>query len=409
MQWALALAVVLTSTLVPAGSPSASAQDAPPSPAHGTARGRLAPATAATAADASARRVVGYYVPYDPTSWESLTAQAPLITDVAAQWVTIDACGQLGSHDDRTLTGFAHERGIRVLPSLLTSSGTLSHRLVTDDATSAQAINQIVEYVDREGYDGFDLDVENVRPEDRAAYVTFVARLGSALHDRGKLLTIAVPAKASDAASPWWAGYDYAALGEQADLVTIMAYEYHGAWGGPGSVAPITWVDSVLAFSAAQIPPEKVLLGLAVYGFDWNTTSGGARPLSYVQAAALAEHHQVAVNLDAETQSATFRYQALPADVLPRTTLPPLQHEIAVREPPPCPEALPAPPATPTPPTPPPDAMQMHEVWLEESTGAAARLGLADRHGIAGVSTWRLGLEDPQFWSAVQHWRSPNR
>ena len=78
-------------------------------------------------------------------------------------------------------------------------------------------------------------------------------------------------------------------LGEQADLVTIMAYEYRGSWSGPGSVAPIGWVDSVMAFAASQIPPEKLLLGLAVYGFDWNTTSGGAQALSYVQAAALAD------------------------------------------------------------------------------------------------------------------------
>ena len=47
----------------------------------------------------------------------------------------------------------------------------------------------------------------------------------------------------------------------------------------------------------------------------------------------------------------------------------------------------------------------MHEVWLEESLSAEARLGLVDRHGAAGVAAWRLGLEDPAVWAAVARWR----
>jgi spore germination protein YaaH len=354
--------------------------------------------------------VLGYYVPYDSTSWDSLVAQAAFVDDVAAQWVTIDACGQLGSRDDRTLTQFAHEHGLRVLPSLLTSSGGLNHRLLTDDTVSAQAIGQIVEYVASEGYDGFDLDLENVRPEDRSAYSAFAARLGTALRQQGKVLTIALPGKFSDAASPWWGGYDYAALGQQADLVTVMAYEYHGAWSGPGSVAPYDWVESVLAFATDQIPPEKVLLGLAVYGFDWDITSGGARPLSYVQAAALADSQQTAITLDPQTQSATFRYQGRAADAPPRIHPPPVQHEIAERAPPPCQEPGPAPAPTPTPrPTPPPDAVEAHEVWLEDQASVAARLALANRYGAGGVAAWRLGLEDPRVWTVLDQWRTPDR
>jgi spore germination protein YaaH len=354
-------------------------------------------------------RMLGYYVPYDSTSWDTLAAQAAYIDEVAVQWVTIDACGQIGSHDDRTLIQFAHERGVRVLPSLLTTSGSLNHRLLTDDATSARAISQILDYVSSEGYDGFDLDLENVRPEDRSAYSAFAARLGTALRQQGKVLTIALPGKFSDAASPWWGGYDYAALGEAADLVTVMAYEYRGAWSGPGSVAPFPWVEKVLDFATDQIAPEKVLLGLAIYGFDWDTTFGGARPLSYVQAAALAEYHQTAIGLDPETRSATFRYQTRGTEGPQRIHPPPVQHEIVERVPPPCSEPVPVVP-TPTPrPTPPPDAVQAHEVWLEDRASVAARLALADRYGAGGVAAWRLGLEDPRVWPTLDQWRAPAR
>src|SRR6266516_6546066 len=41
------------------------------------------------------RLLVGYYVPYDSTSWVSLQAHADQLDIVAAQWVTIDGCCNL--------------------------------------------------------------------------------------------------------------------------------------------------------------------------------------------------------------------------------------------------------------------------------------------------------------------------
>jgi spore germination protein len=205
-----------------------------------------------------------------------------------------------------------------------------------------------------------------------------------------------------------WAGaYDYAALAPHADLITIMAYEYHGAWGSSGPVAPYDWVDQVLAFATSQMPAEKVLLGLAFYGYDWNTTSGGARSLGYHQAARLAEQYQVPIALDPATRSATFRYRAPAGDPVPTAVpLSRLQHEISERAAPPCPVARPTATPTPTPrPTPVPGAIQDHEVWLEESASAAARLELASRYQVGGVATWRLGHEDPRVWAVLQQWR----
>lgn len=351
--------------------------------------------------------MLGYYVPYDTTSWASLQAQAGSIDVVAVQWTTIDACGRLTSDDDQTLKQFAQARGIRVLPSLLTFSGWLNNRLLTDQETSDRAIAEIVEYVLAERYDGFDLDLEGVRPEDRAAYTAFVARLGTALHEHGKLLALAIPAKSSDTRTGWAGAYDYAALGQHADLITIMAYEYHGAWGGPGPIAPYDEVGRVAAFAASQIPPEKVLLGLAFYGFDWNITSGGARYLGYPEAAALAKRHGVPMAMTPDSRSATFRYRAPAGERPPDVSRPPrLDHEITVRRPPPCPVTDPDPAPTPTPrPIPPPDAIQEHEVWLEEHESAVARLELADRHGVGGVAMWRLGHEEARVWSALRDWR----
>jgi spore germination protein YaaH len=150
------------------------------------------------------------------------------------------------------------------------------------------------------------------------------------------------------------------------------------------------------------------LLGLAFYGYDWNVTSGTARSLSYSDAAKLAERYRIPLGLEPITRSVNFRYQATAADELPAPVEgPPLQHEITTREAPPCRVTEPAATPTRTPrPTPLPTAVQEHQVWLEESASAAARLELANRYQAGGVAAWRLGFEDPRMWTVLRQWRS---
>ncbi len=294
-----------------------------------------------------------------------------------------------------------------VYPSLFTASGTLNHALLTDEGVAEHAIDQIVGYVQDEDYPGFDLDFEGVQSADRDSYTAFVASLSSALHGLGKSLTLALPPKTSDVRTGWSGAYDYAALGGLADAIAIMAYEAHGAWGGPGSVAPYPWVDQVLSYVTSQIPPQTVRLGLAYYGYDWNVDAGTARALSYAQAARVATQYQASPTLDPETRSVTYSYVA-PASATSRpacrcrrdrTTRSPT----AIRRP--CGTTVPAP--TPTPPPPaaaPSSELQQHTVWLEESQSAAARLALVNRYGVGGIAAWRLGLEDPQVWPILDQW-----
>jgi spore germination protein YaaH len=328
---------------------------------------------------------------------------------VAAQWVTVDACGNLGSRDDQTLKQLAQARGIRVLPSLLTLSGWLNHRLLTEDEVTQQTIDQIVAYTLAEDYPGFDVDLEAVDPADRDAFTSFVARTSLALHEQGKLLTLALPAKDRDVTVGWAGAYDYAALGAAADFVTIMAYEYRGPFSGPGSVAPFDWVEHVLGFATRQIAPEKLLLGLAFYGYDWNLTSGGARSMGYPEALGLAERYSVDVGFDTAEQSATFSYTGMagdPTDLL-RPPLAQPRHQVTVRDPSACDVAVPPSPVPTRAPTPRANTPQVHEVWVEDSASTAARLALASRYGVRGVASWRLGLEDEGVWPAFEAWRSP--
>ncbi len=353
-----------------------------------------------------ARIFFGYYVPYDPSSWMSLEAQADLIDYVAAQWVSVDACGNIASQDDLTLVRFARARGIGVLPSLFTTSGLTNHRVLTDQATTARAVTQLVDYVVDEGYDGLDIDLEGVQASDRSALTAFVAVISRELRSRGKLVTMAVPAKTYDATTGWAGAYDYAALAPHVDYFTIMAYAYTTSSSSPGSTAPYGWVEKVAAFACSQIPPAKVLLGLALYGYDWNLTMGGrARALTYPQAEAIANAYGANVAVDPITKSATFSYTARLSDPpIQWPSVPSLNHDIKYRTRPPCPLYTAVPTPTPTaPPTPAP--VQQHVVWLENSATVGARIDVARRFSTGGIAAWRLGQEDPGVWPLLSGYR----
>ena len=187
-----------------------------------------------------------------------------------------------------------------------------------------------------------------------------------------------------------------------------MAYEYRGPFSGPGSVAPYEWVARVAAYTAQHIAPEKVLLGLAFYGYDWNTTSGGAQSLGFPRAMALAQYVHAEPNFATDQQSLTFTYTAAPADALPAAPARPLpQHTLTSRTAPACDVVPPTPFAAPRPtPAPEADTPQVHEVWVEDSLSAAARIGLVDAHNLRGIAAWRLGFEDPSLWPRLAQWRS---
>ena len=388
-------------TATPALSAARAVRAVSPSPVPATARLAALPSpTSRSAQDGPI--VFAYYVPYDATSWASLAAHADQITYVVPQTVSIDACGGIATQDDRTLQAFARAHGIGVLPSVFTVAPGVNHRLLTDPSTAAADIQALTAYVVEEGYAGLDVDLESVPAGDRAALTSFVRHLAAKLHARGKLLTMAVPAKQSDVKTGLSGAFDYAALGPSVDLVTVMTYGYSWSGGPPGPIAPYSWVDRVIGYATSQFPSAKVLVGVPFYGYDWNVTTGSpARALRFPQAEYLAHQYGTSIGFDQASRAATFGYVARPGDSPPPALgAPAFHHDVQRHAPPPCRLPTPTPhPATPTP-TPTINVGQ-HVVWLENDASFAAQLGLARDHQTGGVALWRLGQEDPRVWQQV--------
>ena len=171
----------------------------------------------------------------------------------------------------------------------------------------AQHVAAIVALVQRQDYAGIDVDYEDLLASDRSAFTTFIAELAGALHVKGKVLSVDLFAK------PTNRGYDqrnlaqdYRAIGQVADQVRLMGYDYHWAGSGPGPIAPISWIRAVLSYAKTQIPANKIILGVPLYGYDW--VGGQGTPVSWLQAFQLSQQYGVLPHFDAASQSPWFGY-----------------------------------------------------------------------------------------------------
>ena len=105
---------------------------------------------------------------------------------------------------------------------------------------------------------------------------------------------------------------DYRLLGEAANHVMLMTYEWGYSQGPPMAVAPINMVRRVVEYAVSEIPPEKIILGIPNYGYDWplpfERGVTRARSLGTLEAVKLAVDFGVDIRFDETAMSPYFRY-----------------------------------------------------------------------------------------------------
>jgi spore germination protein len=317
------------------------------------------------------KRVSGNLVFWDQSrGFDVIRANADLFSDISPFWYTVDGAGRVipfttnggTSYEDPSILSFLRANGILVIPTVANIlngvwDGALVSRIIADPTLTTVNISSLVQLAVTHGYDGIDLDYENLSASDRLAFTNFVDQLAAALHANGKLLTVNVYAKTSEPGT--WSGpqaQDWWAIGQAADQVRIMTYEYHWSTSGPGPISPIDWVGDVLAFARTTIPSSKIMQGVPLYGYDWVGQSGVDHVWEDMMS--LATQYGATINWDAASASPWFTY-------LVRRT--------------------------------------RHTVWFENASSADAKLQLNTAYDVGGVSLWRLGGEDPGTWTALRN------
>lgn len=238
-------------------------------------------------------------------------------------------------------------------------SAELGQAILADEALQERLLDSVLEIMREKGFKGLNVDFEFLRPVDREPYNEFLRRAARRLREAGFTLSTALaPKYGPEQVGEWYEAKDYPAHGEITDFTVIMTYEWGWSGGPPRAVAPLNEVEKVLQYAVSVIPPEKVMMGIPLYGYDWTLpfVEGGpfARVVSPQAAVALAAQYGVPIQYDSTSQSPFFFYTDAEG--------------------------------------------KEHEVWFEDARSIQAKFNLVKRLGIRGVSYWRLPLAFPQNW-----------
>ena len=302
---------------------------------------------------------------YPAIAPETLQGALPYLTTLVPFTYGIGQDGTLLPLGDEALREAARRMGVGTLLHLstVTEQGNFSNgrasMLLEDEVMQERLCGEILSTVQTRGFSGVDVDFEFVFPQEAGKYARFVERLRDTLHPYGRSVTVALAPKTSaDQKGLLYEGHDYAMLGAAADRVFLMTYEWGYTYGPPMAVAPLPQVERVLRYALAEIPREKITLGIPTYGYDWRLPyrqgDSKARSLSNVEAVALARRYGARIQYDDASASPWFRYWD--------------------------------------------EAGREHEVWFEDARSIAAKLQLALRREIAGIGYWNLDRPFPENW-----------
>lgn len=316
--------------------------------------------------DNPTREIVSYGYAYPSIDRQQYQAILPYLTAVAPFTHPVAEGGQLEAltgGQEGWMVETASQMGTRPVlhvSTLLQSgfSADRSRQVLTSQEARSRLISQIVEEASQSGYGGVDLDFESVYGQDAQAYARFVADLHSALAPYNIPVIVALaPKTSSDQRGETYEGHDYSLLGEGADKLLLMTYEWGYTYSEPRAVAPIHSVRQVVDYAVSQIPSEKLLLGIPNYGYDWtlpHVQGNRARSISCQEAVTLAVQNRVSIRYDEGSQTPWFRY----AD----------QYGV------------------------------QHEVWFEDVRSITAKLKLVEEFQLGGVGYWNLDRPFPQTY-----------
>lgn len=344
---------------------------APLEPAAPVGLGVLAePSSTATLGGATCGRVFSF-LPY----WaNSSTIDFSRHTHVACFAVNVGSDGTVyNNHNWPWTNSIARIRGsgAKVILTVTNFSPSSIRSLVTSASARERFADQLKPLI--AGYaDGVNIDFEGSTSNGWASFMPgLIAELRAELEPvvPGIEITVATPAV------NWGGDWPLLQVAQQADGLFIMGYAYAGPWSGQtGAEAPLTGpglslTNSVLNDYGAVVSamPEKVILGLPLYGQRWRASGSfpGATALAHVStptyASARNEYLASGRSWDASSQTPF------------RSTF---------------------------------SGGSWYQLWVDDAESTALKLDFARDQGLGGIGFWALGYEGTgssagEFWSMV--------
>ncbi len=323
-----------------------------------------------------------------PDAQQTLATNGRMLRQVSPFWysthgaTTISVDGGLSPETTDEFMSTARDAGAKVVPSIVDAmpAGGMA-ALLADPTSRATHVAAIGDLAAANDFDGIDIDYEQFAfADDRSTWVTtrplwidFVDELGDRLHADGRTLAVSVPhikdGNRTDDSGYWV--YDYAGMAPHVDQIRIMAYDFSTDKAGP--IAPLEFVKQAIdAAKEAVDDDSKLVLGVALYGYNWPIATVGTCPAEQEGKTSVSQRNidellakrSATPVFDPVTGEASFTYQLEVTDGATTCT-------------------------------------QTRQVHYVDAEGARQRIDLARTERLGAVSLWALGFDGPATWRSI--------
>lgn len=316
---------------------------------------------------------------------------------------------RLESSDATTTAAFivaARAAGVKVVPTIMWSNGSAIHAILSDPASRAALATRIADVARTRGYDGVDIDFEGKWAETKDSFSAFLKDLHTRMNGIPIYCSIEARTPVADrydsTPPPDATEYanDYVAINQYCHRVQLMTYDQQtvdvklnsAASGAPYiPIADPKWVEKVVTLAAETIAKDKLMIGVATYGYEWQVTPLSVSGYRYDMQWAFNPRYAVALaaalGLTPSRNTAgeiSFTYQPSAASAVAGGAAPAAATTYSDTG------------------TTPATSSSYNILWLSDATAIAQKIALAQRLGVRGIAIFKLdGGEDPGLWNVL--------
>jgi spore germination protein YaaH len=259
-----------------------------------------------SASAATSFEITGW-LPYwrGATSTNDVLPHLSLLTEVNPFVYSLRGDGTIldNAHMDKepwlSFVAAAKAAHVRVVPSIMTSNTTLIHTLLSNASKRVALENRIAALVKQNGFDGVEIDFEGKSAADKNYFSLFLKGLYQRLGNKWLMCDI-------EARTPVSARYygtdippdatvyanDFTQINKYCDRVKFMTYDQQGidqqlataAASSSQLYAPVAdpvWVTKVITLAKKSIKPNKILIGVPTYGYEYDVTAYAGNQYTY--------------------------------------------------------------------------------------------------------------------------------
>ncbi len=309
----------------------------------------------------SSALMLGFFVNWDATSLTSFLQHYDKIDILVPEWLQLgDENGKLITKDDEekavAVKDFIKREQIdvKIMPLLNNFDGQVWQtdvlaKFLDKPAAQKRLIKDLIAFLLENHYVGVNVDFENIPKASQKNLRAFMTELYTDLHENNLLVSQDLPASDSD--------YDYAYYAAVNDLVVLMDYDQHWEASPPGPVSSQDWFFSNVQDRLEKIPPNKLVIALANYGYDWTVLGKNrytGKSVAFQDAMRTAKESDASPELDPDSLNPTFDYYD--------------------------------------------ENNRLHHLWFLDGVTVFNEISQTKQFSPHGYALWRLGSEDPTAW-----------